>query len=332
MKNVTDWLLTGPPWVQYRSRLDLLGQSEKDKEAADARQAMLNHPQIMSLITELQAWPGKPLLRHNDANHLIHKLVFLSDIGIKKDDPGMSRIIVKIMEGRSKEGMYQVIANVSPRFGGSGTDQLGWMLCDAPSVLYALVKMGLGEDPAVKTAAQYIAGLGFEDGWPCAVSPEMGKFHGPGRKTDPCPYATLITLKALAQLPEWQDGPACKKGTDAILKLWEQRKARKPYLFGMGTDFKKLKLPFIWYDILHVLETLTQFPAFLKDQRVLEMAGIVRGKADGEGKFTAESAWKAWADWDFGQKKSPSFWVTLQAQKILGRVGKEILPTNTNVK
>jgi hypothetical protein len=320
MKNTTDWLLTGPPWVQYRTRLDLLGQSEKDKEVADARQAMQNHPQIKAMITELREWPGKPLLRHNDASHLLHKLVFIADLGVKADDPGVSQIIEKVMERRSKEGVFQVMANITPRFGGSGKDELCWMLCDTPSILYALVKMGMGKDPAVQTAAQHIAGLGFEDGWPCTVSPEMGKFHGPGRRTDPCPYATVITLKALAQLPEWRASPACKNGIEAILKLWEQRKERKPYLFGMGTDFKKLKLPFIWYDVLHVLETLTQFPGVSKDKRVLEMADIVKGKADGEGKFTAESAWKAWADWDFGQKKTPSYWITLQAQRILGRL------------
>jgi hypothetical protein len=315
-----DWLLTGPPWVQYRTRLDLLGQNEKDKEVAAARQAMLSSPQIKALIAGLQEWPGKALLRHNDANHLLHKLVFLADTGIQADDPAVKPVIKRILEGRSKEGAFRVIANINPRYGGSGQDQLGWMLCDTPSILYALIKMGMEKDPAVQKAAQHIAGLAFENGWPCTAAPEMGKFRGPGKKTDLCPYATLISLKALAQLPEWRDNPAGKTGAEALLKLWEQRKERKPYLFAMGTDFKKLKLPFIWYDILHVLATLTLFPALLKDKRVREMADIIRVKADAEGRFLAESAWKAWADWDFGQKKTPSYWITLQAQKILNKL------------
>lgn len=38
------------------------------------------------------------------------------------------------------------------------------------------------------------------------------------------------------------------------------------------------------------------------------------------GKFTLESVWTAWKDWEFGQKKIPSRWLTLLAWRILRRV------------
>jgi hypothetical protein len=315
-----EWLLTGPPWVQYLTRVDLLGQSEKEPEVTKARQSITAHPQVKALIKELADWPGPAIKRHNDAGHLLHKLVFIADMGIKASDPGVDEIIKKIIKNQSKEGAFQTIANVPTHFGGSGKDEPGWMLCDAPSILYSLVRMGVGENPAVKAAAEHLASLSFESGWPCTVAPEFGRFRGPGRKTDPCPYATLISLKALAQLPEWRENKACLTGAEALLGLWEQRKERKPYLFGMGTDFKKLKAPMVWYDILHVLEVLTQFPSFYKDKRLLEMADIIKAKADSEGRFTAESVWKAWPGWEFGQKKEPSYWITLQAQRILKRI------------
>jgi hypothetical protein len=318
--NIIEWLLAGPPWVQYRTRIDLLGQSEVDPEVAKARQTMLAHPKIQTLLKELAVWPGPTLKRHNDAGHRLHKLVFIADLGIKATDPGVSEIVKRITKSQSKEGAFQTIMNISPHFGGSGEDQSGWMLCDAPSILYSLVKMGMGESPAVQKAAGHIAGLSFESGWPCTVAPEYGKFRGPGRKTDPCPYATLIALKALAQMPEWRDNKACLTGAEALLTLWEQRKERKPYLFAMGTDFKKLKAPMVWYDILHVLEVLTQFPSLQKDKRLLEMVDLMKAKADSEGRFTAESVWKAWSEWEFGQKKEPSYWITLQAQRILKRM------------
>jgi hypothetical protein len=152
------------------------------------------------------------------------------------------------------------------------------------------------------------------------VSPEFGKFRGPGRKTDPCPYGTLISLKALAQFPEWRDSQACNTGAETILQLWEQRKERRPYLFAMGTDFAKLKMPLIWYDILHILEVLTQFPNLWDDKRLLEMVNIVKAKSDGEGRFTAESVWKPWSGWEFGQKKEPSFLVTFEVYRIMKRL------------
>jgi hypothetical protein len=88
----------------------------------------------------------------------------------------------------------------------------------------------------------------------------------------------------------------------------------------MGTDFRKLKAPFVWYDILHVLEVLSQFTWLRKDARLLQMLAILKSKMDEEGRFTPESVWTAWKDWEFGQKKTPSRWLTLLAWRIIGRV------------
>ena len=90
-------------------------------------------------------------------------------------------------------------------------------------------------------------------------------------------------------------------------------------MFYMGTDFRKLKVPFIWYDLLHVLDVLSRFAWVRNDERFLDMLGILKSKADPLGRFTNESVWTAWKDWEFGQKKAPSRWLTLMAWRIMGR-------------
>jgi hypothetical protein len=76
----------------------------------------------------------------------------------------------------------------------------------------------------------------------------------------------------------------------------------------------------IWYDILHVTDVLTQFPWLRGDKRLREMAAMVEAKADEQGRFTPESVWKAWSEWEFGQKRAPSPWLTLMAQRMLKRL------------
>ena len=49
MNDVIKWLLEGPTWVQYRTRIDLLGQAKTDPEVIAAREAMLADPQIQAL-------------------------------------------------------------------------------------------------------------------------------------------------------------------------------------------------------------------------------------------------------------------------------------------
>jgi len=320
MDEVMRWLLEGPPWVQYRTRRDLLGENEEDLTVAQSRQAMISDPALLCLIRGLSDWPGMVLNSHKSAGHPIHKLVFLADLGFRADDPGMAAVTDRVLAHRSGVGPFQVLMNISRAYGGSGEDQWAWALCDAPLLLYALSLFGFGEDPRVKEALEYLTGLVRENGWPCAVSPQLGSFRGPGRREDPCPYATLAMLKALSLNLQGQQSPAARSGAESLLKLWAERQTRHPYMFFMGTDFCKLKVPLVWYDLLHIVEVLSRFPFLAQDSRLTEMSGMLRGKADNQGRFTGESVWLAWKGWEFGQKKSPSRWLTLLARRALQRL------------
>jgi len=321
MHNDHQWLLEGDAWIQYRTRIDLLGQSRDDAEVRQAHQAMLEDPKIKTLIADLADWQSQAINNHKNANLPIHKLSFLAEVGLTKDDPGIAEIIDKIFNHQSQEGPFQSLLNIPKVFGGSGEDSLAWMLCDTPLILFALLKFGYQEDERVKQAAGYLRDLVRENGWSCAASPEIGKFHGPGNKNDPCPYANLIMLKAFAQDDTLRDSDACRIGAKAQLTLWQKRREIHPYIFYMGTDFCKLKAPFVWYDLLHVLDVLSQFTWLKEDPRLQEMLEILRAKADTEGHFTPESIWMAWKTWDFGQKKEPSRWITLLCLRILKRLG-----------
>lgn len=320
MEIPVDWLLEGEPFIEYRTRLDLLGQSEQDAEVRAAREKMLADPRVQALIEELNQHPWAVIASHKSAGQPFHKLTFLADLGLKASDPGMDGIIGHILEHQSIEGPFQLSTNIPEHFGGSGQDQWAWALCDAPLLVYALVKFGLEQDPVVQRAVDYLTGLVRDNGWPCAVSPELGSWRGPGRREDPCPFATLAMLKLLAASAGTRESRAAHAGAAVMLALWEQSALRHPYIFYMGTDFRKLKAPFIWYDLLHVLEVLTQFSAFRQDARLLEMAQLLEAKADAQGRFTIESVWMAWKDWEFGQKKASSRWATFLAWRILKRM------------
>jgi hypothetical protein len=315
-----DWLLDGDDWIEYRARLDLLRQSEKDAQVKSARKSMLANAQVQNLLAELSGWPGAVLSSHKSASQSFHKLTFIADLGLKADDPGMDVIIARILEHQSTEGPFQLPTNIPTHFGGTGQDQWAWALCDAPLVVYALVKFGVGNEPAVQAAIEYLAGLSRDNGWLCTVSKELGKFRGPGRKDDPCPFATLAMLKALSEIEQWRDSPACHIGANALLTLWSESVTQHPYMFYMGTDFRKLKVPFVWYDLLHVLDVLSRFSWLKNDTRLLDMLTLLKNKMDRQGSYTLESIWTAWKDWEFGQKRAPSRWLTLLAWRILGRL------------
>ncbi|MBN1328658.1 MAG: hypothetical protein JXA54_04215 [Candidatus Heimdallarchaeota archaeon] len=310
------WFLTTNPWTEYNTRINLFAQAKSEPLVISSKQKMLEHPLVKVLLQEVNQWPWYNLKRHNDANHPIHKLVFLADLGLTKEDQVVDSIIENLFQNQSQEGAFQVPIEIPRAFGGNDQDQLTWMLCDNPSMIYALIKFGWEKDPKIAQAIKHLISLQHEQGWLCTVSPSLGKFRGPGRKDDPCPYATLLSLKVLANMKDYRESKACLTGAEALLSLWGQRKERKPYLFGMGTDFQKLKAPLIWYDIIHLVSVLVKIPKIRKDERLLEMINIIQNKKDEQGFLKAESIWTAWKEWDFGQKKEPSPWITYLTYQI----------------
>lgn len=319
MEETIRWLLEGEPWVQYRTRVDILEQSENEAEVLCTRKEMINHQRIQSMLAELTDWPVKILSSHKSAGQSFHKLSFIADLGFRRDDSLIDEIVGKIYEHVSDEGPFQLPTNVPRHYGGSGSTVWAWALCDAPTIVYSLIKFGLEKDAKVQEAVRYLAGLVRENGWPCTVSKELGRFRGPGRKDDPCPYATLVTLKMLSQLDGWRDSREARIGSENLLRLWEESKKTHPYTFYMGTDFRRIKAPFIWYDILHILDVLSQFRWLSTDGRMREMMEIVISKADDRGRYIPESEWQAWKEWDFGQKKHSSRWLTFLILRILKR-------------
>jgi hypothetical protein len=315
-----DWLLEGEPWIEYRTRRDLLRQSEEDPPVQAARESMLADARVKNLVTELSGWPGTVISSHKSAGQPFHKLTFCADLGLKIGDPGVDEVVGRILAHQSPEGPFQLSTNIPAHYGGTGQDQWAWALCDAPLIVYALAEFGLQGEPPVRAAVDHLAGLVRDNGWPCAVSKELGKFRGPGRKEDPCPFANLAMLKALSAIDELRDSQACQVGAETILTLWSESMTRHPYIFYMGTDFRKLKVPFVWYDLMHVLDVLSRLPWLKQDSRLLDMVGILKDKADGQGRFTLESVWTAWKGWEFGQKKEPSRWLTVMAWRIMRRV------------
>ena len=212
------------------------------------------------------------------------------------------------------------MTNIPKHFGGTGKDMFAWCLCDAPLLLLALLKAGMDYHKYIKTGVDYLVLLHRNRGFPCAVSPELGKFRGPGKKDDCCPYATLIMADLMSYVPEYKDSKFAVSCVETLLDLWENSLDQHPYMFYMGTDFRKLKAPASWYDIVSVAGVLSKYQFVRKDPRFLEMIQLIKDKQDNDGLFTPESVYQKLKDWDFGQKKEPSPYLTYLCYQIFDRL------------
>lgn len=313
------------PWVAYRSAIDLEGLNPLSPEANKLRLAMEETPQLGALLADVSTWPGTVLNSHRSASQTFHTLSFLAELGVSPEHPAVAKAVAAIMEKLGDDGLPRLPMNYPTNFGGPGKELWCWALCDAPVILKALVRFGLGGDPRVKKGIETILGLAKPFGWPCAVAPELGKFRGPGRKDEPCPYANLVSLDLAAAcsegtVPNLADLPSVQAGIETLLDCWEHSQEKHPYMFHAGTDFRKLKAPLIWYDILHVADTLSYFPIARRDGRFKDMMVVIHGKRQPDGSYIAESVYQPYKAWDFGQKKVASPWLAFLMARMEKRI------------
>jgi hypothetical protein len=318
--DIINWLLETEPYVQYAVRKNILRQNMN--ETSTLNSSMLSDVRIQKFLSDIADFNATLVTNHKNPDIPIHKLLFLFEVGLDTNVPEIDMAIQQILKDKDENGIPKSMTNVPKHFGGSGEDTLAWALCDALLMLYALIKAGIDYESHIKEGVEHILGLYRENGFPCVVSKELGKFRGPGRKDDCCPYATFIILKLLSVIPEYKKSEMADSIINILLDLWERSQEQHPYMFYMGTDFRKLKAPALWYDIVSVTDCLSHFESARKDKRFLEMLDIIESKANSNYQFIPESVYLKCKEWDFGQKKQPSPWLTYICIRTLERSGR----------
>lgn len=311
-------LSVSEPWLQYAIKINLL--NEKRENLADLKTEALRDKKIQLYLKHVSDFHGILVSSHKNPELPIHKLLFLLDIGFDTTIPEINNAIKQIMYHKDKLGVYQSKTNIPAHYGGKGEDTFGWCLCDAPLLLLALIKARVDYQMYVKQGVDSLVNLFTEQGFPCKVSEEHGKFRGPGRKDDCCPYATLIMLNLLAEIDEYRNSKIANQGLEVILSLWENSLHRHPYMFYMGTDFRKLKAPPIFFDIVSVADCLSKFEIVRDDTRFIEIVSIINKKQDKDGMFIPESVYLKCKEWDFGQKKAVSPYLSYLCIRLLRRL------------
>ncbi len=301
-------------WLKYAILLNFC--KENKDNLVKAKSAALADSRIKRYLSDVANFHGSLVTNHKSPDLPIHKLLFLLDLGFGAEVPEIKAAIDEILKHRDENGVYQSMTNIPKHFGGAGEDVFSWCLCDAPLLFLALLKAGVDYREYLKPGVDYLVSLCRDNGFPCAVSPELGRFRGPGRKDDCCPYATLIMADLLSYIPEYRDSQVAVTSVKALLNLWENSLSQHPYMFFMGTDFRKLKAPSIWYDIVSVAGVLSKYEFARDDPRFLEMIEHIKGKQDENGLFTPESMYLKLKNWDFGQKKLPSPYLTYLCYRI----------------
>lgn len=313
-------LESGESFTVYRTLIDLLNLPIDQPDVQRAHQAVVSDPTVMALIANLPDWDTYLVTNHAKEDYLPNLLWLLLDWGIgPRDDARVETAYFKLLAHQDPE-TNQFLAYCK----GFKDHKEAWtsVLCDHNLITSVLLHAGYQDDPRVKRGVKRITDLLVETsqgmGWKC--EPGIGtKFRGPGRKDDACPMAIIDALRGFWILPEGNWPRELMDAGITLLQCWSNRATEKPYLFGHGQNFRKLRPPFFWYNIATVLDATSHYSPLVRHPAFRELLAVARQWFTPDGLIIPQSVYLSFKKYSFGQKKVPSPWTTLFLSRICKR-------------
>jgi hypothetical protein len=325
------WLLdSDEPHAVWATLTGVLGLPPDHPDVESAHASLVRDASVRTLVDQLPAWDaGKDVTGHHSPEFLPNRLNLLADMGVKAGDFGRVEALVDGMLAQQ---------DARGRFHAAGPDtgrpkpESGSLLCDTNVVADVLLRFGRGGQRGVVRALERmtadLAATPQGRAWQC-VPEQRVFFRMPGRGADVCPQVTLEGLRAFSQLPREKRPPRIAEAARTPLEVWRRRTGERPYDFGHGYQFKSVKWPNFWYDVLWVLETVGRYPELWRGPRarsedrrsVAELAAcLIAYNFDGDGRVTPRRVYRGFTDFSFGQKHDPSPFATSRCLIALSRV------------
>lgn len=309
------WLLEGPAFVRYRTLTDVLGRPPEDDDVRRARAAVPRDPAVKRLLDRRNDegyWgtPGEIFKWWPKKDSTFWVLGVLADLGLTRSDRGLERACEYVLSTQLPCGAFGLRPPPAA------------YECFTGVLTAALARLGYGEDERLGRAYDWLSGRQRPDGgfW-CKSTGQPG---GPRESEPSCALASLWVLSAFAACPAFSSGRTARRCAAFLLGCWDNRGKIKyaGHDSQIGSGWERLKYPFTDYRVLHYLDVVSRVTSARRDPRLAEMASVLASGADGEGRFRPESVHGAWSEFDFGQKKKPSRWLTCLAWAIQRRLGR----------
>ena len=327
------WLLEPDPvnpGVRYFALRELLGRPEDDAEVQAARAAIMTTgpaPAILDAQYPDGYWvkPGggySPKYRST-----VWQVIFLAELGADPADERVRRGCEYLLSHSiASNGAFSALQKPVPS---------GAIPCLNGNLLYALPRLGYGDDPRVQAALDWLVqAITGEEGMRYLRSGASGPcFACSANGGQPCGWGANKAMKALIAVPPERRTPAVQRAIEVGAEFLLSRDpavADYPYTGRVSSTWLKFGFPLTyWSDVLETTAVLVVSPVgpnyrvelgYGDDPRLGNALQLILSKQDAQGRWKLENALsgKMWADIE--EKGKPSKWVTLRALRVLKHV------------
>ncbi len=304
--DTVNWLYCGDFWLRSVAETQLLNKTADITAITSERKIQEIIKRLKNHNTGIPAFESGQI-SYTSTGNAFWDLFFLADIGLSIEDINLQSEVENLFELQLEDGTFILQNGMKPSY-----------YCITSIVISSLVKMGYQDDPHIlRFIDKTLESQRLDGGWHCALNRAVGKKL---QDSESCPMDNLNLLMLLSQYERFRQAPQLEGAIDLLLLHWKNRlQPWRPYGFGIGDQFLKLKYPATKYGILRVLDILSLYPYAIDKTEFQDMLNYVLSKAI-DGKFYAESVSRSYAEFDFGQTKEPSRWITFLIERIQKRV------------
>ncbi len=323
------WLLgSNEPYALWATLHDVVGLALDEPALLRAHDLVIADENVRALVDDLPPRLTAAVADHHSPLFLPNRLNLLADMGVAHGDfPVVDALLESLAATQDRAGRFrpratgttpQAHAGASPR-------------CEHNAVTEVLLRFGLAHDPRVTRAVARLSSdirAGNQGhGWCC--TPEKRSLSVLAHKLDVCPQIDLEGVRALAMLPAHQRPRNARDAARTPLEIWRRRPEERPYQFGHGYQFKTVRWPSFWYDVLGVVDAVGRFPdlwsgphAREEDRRaVAELAAcLIAYNTDSEGRVKPRRVHRGYERFSFADKSAASPFATARVLAALVRV------------
>lgn len=322
--NIIHWLLEQDPHnpsVRYFALRDLLELPESDPEVLEAHAAIMRSgpvPAILAAQKPSGEWVKAGSGYSPKYRATVWSLLILAELGADPQDARIRKSCqYQLDHGLAGNGAFSAYQGLTPS---------GAIHCLNGNLLFALQRLGFGDDPRVQTVSEWIALAILGEG---PIRFYSSGTSGPNfacgiNLGQPCGWGANKAIRGLLEIPKEGRSPlierALQAGADFLLSR-DPAVADYPYTQRVSSTWFKLGFPLsYWSDVLETVSNLVDL-GYGADPRLQPALEWILAKQDDQGRWKLGNSLngKMWVDIETRGK--PSKWITLRALRVLKKVG-----------
>lgn len=310
-----EWLLNSNPWTSYNAYKYFIKDKDK-KKLEELEKALEDSPIVKSLIDDTKDWFLLPAKRHDDPKLSHYKLKTLAHLGLDIKNNHIKEIIDLAKKHRDN-GLFAIKQGL-PTKGNMNVkidenfNEWHALPCDSTLITATLYQLGDRSEETLYNIGILKEKWVEETGWFCNLFFVNSQFK---KHKIPCPIAGLQALELFSQLNLEENN---KIISNAFTPLEFHRDFGKSlYYFGRSKKFWTIKYPFVWYNAFYIAYVLSKYKVFKQEQVMMDIIKWIEDNFDENMRIKATSIFRPYSNWDFGNKKEVSPWLTFLAYRIL---------------